>query len=384
MRLQVIPVAVLAATLAATMSGCTGDKPADNPQAMAPAPVDTHTSQNSLSWSGVYEGILSCADCPGTLTRLTLLQDGAFELVSRPLVRGAPAVDSKGQFTWQPDGNSIALDSAGGAQRFAVGEGRVILLNSDGSRPEASGAALSQLAPVQPGARTGLAEVLEDHRWTLASATGAGNQRIDVLFPSAERPFVFGFAGGRLNVDGGCNGLRGGYQVSGEGQLSVGRLAATMMACEAPLMAADAAMSKLLAAPLELVLVQGQEPTLAMLAGSGEVLLLTGQKTPEARYGPASTIFLEIGPQRLPCGDPASADGLCLQAREISFDEQGLRVGTPGEFQSFAAPIEGYTHIAGTRNVLRVKRFQAGGAEGSAAAAVYVLDLMVESQVVAQ
>jgi heat shock protein HslJ len=380
MRRQVFPVAILATAL----TGCAGDNPADTSQAMAPAPVDTHTSQNSLDWSGAYEGILACPDCPGTQTRLTLRRDGGFELLSRPLVRGAAAVNSTGQFTWQPDGNSIALDATAGAQRFAVGEGRLILLNSDGSRPEAAGAALTQLAPVQPGARTGLAEVLEDHRWTLTSATGGGNQRIDALFPSAGRPFVFGFAGGRLNVDGGCNGLRGGYQVSGEGQLSVGRLAATMMACEAPLMAADAALSKLLAAPLELVIVQGQEPVLAMLAGSGEVLLLAGQKTPEARYGPPSTVFLEIGPRRLPCDDPASADGLCLQAREISFDQQGLRVGTPGEFQPFVAPIEGYTHVAGTRNVIRVKRFQAGGAEGASSAAVYVLDLVVESQVVPQ
>jgi len=373
----------LAALLSVTLAACTGDKPADSSQAQAPALPDAHTSQNSLDWSGVYEGIVACPDCPGTQTRLTLGRDGNFEIVSRPLVRGAVTANATGKFTWQSDGNSIALDSAAGAQRFAVGEGRVILLNSDGSRPDGAGAALTKLPPVQPDKRTGLAEVLEDHRWTLTSATGKGNQRIDSLFPSAERPFVFGFAETRLTVEGGCNGLRGGYQVSADGQLSVGRLAATMMACEAPLMAADAALTDLLAAPLELVLVQGQEPTLAMLAVSGEVLLLTGQRTLEARYGPASTVFLEIGPQRLPCDNPASADGLCLQVREIRFDEQGLRVGTPGEFQSFAGSIEGFTHVTGTRNVLRLKRFQPGGAQGDPSAAVYVLDLMVESETVA-
>ena len=380
MRLRFSPVVLLAATLAA----CTGDKPADSSQAQVPAPADMHTSQNSLDWGGVYEGILACADCPGTHTRLTLGPDGRFELMSRPLVRGATPTNPSGQFTWQPDGNSIALDEAAGARRFAVGEGRLILLNSDGSRPDAAGAALTKLAPVQPQTRTALAEVLEDHRWTLTSASGAGNQRIDALFPSAERPFVFGFEGARLNVAGGCNSLRGSYELSGEGQLSVGRLAATMMACEAPLMAADAALSKLLAAPLELVLVQGPEPTLAMLAASGEVLLLTGQQTLEASYGPGSTVFLEIGPQRLPCDNGASPDGLFLQAREIKFDDQGLRVGTPGEFQPFVGLIEGYTHTAGTRNVLRVKRFQSGGAQGEAAAAVYVLDLVVESATVEQ
>jgi heat shock protein HslJ/uncharacterized lipoprotein NlpE involved in copper resistance len=381
MRLRLFPVAVLVALLGA----CTGDQPATNaPTPAATSAPDMHNSQNSLDWSGVYEGILACPDCPGVHTRLTLGTDGSFELFSRPLVRSAVAANSRGQFTWQPDGNTIALDPAAGGQRFAVGEGRVILLNSDGSRPDAVGASLMQLAPVQPGARNGLPEVLEDHRWTLVSATGTGNQRVDSLFPDAERPFVFGFAEARLNVDGGCNGLRGGYQLGADGQLSVGRLAATMMACEPPLMAADTTLAALLAAPLEVVLVQGPEPNLALLAESGEVLLLAGAMTPEARYGPASRVFLEIGPQRLPCDNPASPDGLCLQVREIAFDEQGLRSGTPGEFQPFSALIEGFTHVPGTRNVLRVNRFQPGGTGGDPAAAVYVLDLVVESATVAQ
>ena len=380
MRLPLSSLTLLAAVLAGLLTGCAGDKPAAGSQAQAPAPPDMHTSQNSLDWAGVYEGILACPDCPDTHTRLTLGADGSFELVSRPLARGAAPTSSTGQFTWAADGNSIALADAVGSLRFAVGEGRLVPLASEDARPDWGGAALTLLAPTQPEARTGLAEVLEDHRWTLISATGPGSQRIDSLFPSADRPFVLGFADARLNVEGGCNRLGGGYQLSAEGVLSAGQLAATMMACEAPLMAADTALAGLMAAPLELVLVQGPEPTLAMLAGAGEVLLLTGRMTPEARYGAGSRVFLEIAPQRQPCENAPDGDGLCLQAREIGFDEQGLRVGTPGEFQAFPALIEGYTHVAGTRNILRVKRFQPAAAKGDPAAAVYVLDLVVESE----
>ena len=42
-------------------------------------------------------------------------------------------------------------------------------------------------------------------------------------------------------------------------------------------------------------------------------------------------------------------------------------MGTPGEFQAFSRTIEGYTHQAGTRNVLRVKRFQPAGLEATRA-----------------
>jgi len=377
MRLRIPGLFVVIALLAA----CSGEKPQPPPDAGV---VDMHNSQNSLDWSGVYEGVVACQGCPATQMRLTLGQDGRFELSRRALVRGATPATATGQFTWQPEGNSIVLDASGGGQGFAVGEGRVIVLNSDGSRPDAAGASLVRLATAQADARRGLAEMLEDHRWTLSSATGADNQPMGNLFPSADRPFVFNFAGSRLMIEGGCNGLRGGYQLGADGLLTLRPLASTQMACDPPLMAADQALSGLLAAPVEPVLVPGPEPTLAMLAASGETLLLTGQLTPEARFGPATTVFFEVGPQRLACDHSPSGDGLCLQVREIAFDEKGLRVGTPGEFQAFSGTIEGYAHQAGTRNVLRVKRFQPDDAQGDPNAAVFVLDLMVESATVTE
>jgi hypothetical protein len=184
-------------------------------------------------------------------------------------------------------------------------------------------------------------------------------------------------------VEGGCNGLRGGYQLGADGMLTTGPLISTQMACAPPLMAADKALSGVLAGPLELVMVPGPEPTLAMLAASGEALLLTGRLTPEAKYGPATTIFLEVGPQRLPCDNSPAGDGLCMQVREIVFNEKGLRDGTPGDFAPFPGTIEGYTHEAGTRNVLRVKRFQPGGDQADPAAGIFVLDLTVESETMA-
>ena len=60
-----------------------------------------------------------------------------------------------------------------------------------------------------------------------------------------------------------------------------------------------------------------------------------------------------------------------------------LVVGTPGEWQPFYDPIEGYTHQPGVRNVLRLKRFERGASAGGSPF-VFVLDLVVESEVVAR
>ena len=40
----------------------------------------THTAKNSLSWGGVYQGVLPCADCEGIKTTLVLNYDGTFSL----------------------------------------------------------------------------------------------------------------------------------------------------------------------------------------------------------------------------------------------------------------------------------------------------------------
>jgi uncharacterized lipoprotein NlpE involved in copper resistance len=105
------------------------------PEPLPALAVDIHTSRNSLDWPGVYEGLLVCADCAGIHTQLTLDGDGSFTLVTRRLVRDAVPSFEHGQFDWEPDGNTIVLDIEGGERRFAVGEGRLLLLEAGQTQP---------------------------------------------------------------------------------------------------------------------------------------------------------------------------------------------------------------------------------------------------------
>lgn len=376
---------VLLILIAALVAGCDSKHATDSPPALSPdrAPVvDMHTSRTSLNWPGAYEGLLACADCAGIHTQLTLNADATYELVTRPLVRGTLSTKRSGQFEWQPDGNTVVLDSTGDGQRFAVGEGRLTMLDAGQSPPVPArpGTVLMQWSPHWRSTRQDLVQMIEDHRWMLLNATDATNRRIDALFPDAQQAFAFSFAESRLHVQGGCNGLRGGFQVGEGDTLSVTGAISTMMACDAPLMEADAAVSKLLAEPLDMVLVRGTQPTLVLVTSAGDALLLTGELTPEARYGAPATVFLEIDAQTVECAGSSRDDGMCLQVRDLTFDDQGLRVGTPGEWRAFTGNIEGYQHEPGISNVLRVKRFQA--ADGADAdSQIFVLDLVVESRV---
>lgn len=120
--------AALALALAAALSACM-------PRAEAPPADPAHTSRNALDWAGVYEGVTPCADCPGIRMRLTLRQDGRYELSTQYLERPAAAQTARGQFSWNAAGNTITLDGEGRGQQFRVGEGRLLQMNHDGSAP---------------------------------------------------------------------------------------------------------------------------------------------------------------------------------------------------------------------------------------------------------
>jgi len=78
-------------------------------------------------------------------------------------------------------------------------------------------------------------------------------------------------------------------------------------------------------------------------------------------------------------GDRADSHGGGTVAAE---SQQGLRVGTPGEWMPLYQDIEGYTHEPGVRNVLRLKRFTIKNPPVDAPATAYVLDTVIESEVV--
>lgn len=345
------------------------------------SPDPAHTSRNALDWSGAYEGLLPCADCPGIQTRLTLRKDETFELSSLALQRDkAPRVAS-GRFTWQASGNAITLDAQGGGQQVLVGEGRVALLEP-GAAPSWAQAQQRVLQRAAAPAAADMRRTLESHHWTLTAATDARGQPISGLPPGAGRAIVFSFADGRLAFEGGCNRSFGGYSIEPDGRLKVGRMASTMMACEPAAMKIDATLSDLLAEPVKIELTPGAAPVLRLVTPGQATLAFNGQMTPEARYGAPTRVFLEVAPKTVACTNPLDGKTTCLQAREIQFDAQGLKVGTPGAWQPFYDAIEGYQHQQGVRNVLRLKRFDRGTSATGGARYLYVLDLVVESEVV--
>lgn len=224
--------------------------------------------------------------------------------------------------------------------------------------------------------------VLGQYHWKLTEATDKSGHRIDALFARADKPLQLDFSEGRLSVSNACNRLGGSYQVE-NGTLKVGPMVHTMMACPDPaVMALDGAIDKRLHDGPALTLhTDGDAPRLTLVTGDGDSLQFNGQPTAETRYGgKGETEFLEVAAETVSCNHPLMPNKQCLKVRERHYDAQGLKAGTPGEWQPLNGEIEGYTHQPGVRNVLRVKRYTIKNPPADASSVAYVLDMVVESE----
>lgn len=221
---------------------------------------------------------------------------------------------------------------------------------------------------------------LSGYHWRLVEATRADGTRIDALFPRADRPLQLDFADGRVGVSNACNRIGGSYAIEGD-LFTTGDLVQTLMGCtDDALMQSDAAIGDRLRAGGRLRFDDGG--ALVLTTADGDTLRFDAIPTAATRHGgPGQRVFLEVAAQRVPCPHAMIPDYECLHVREISYDENGLRQSA-GDWQFLYQDIEGYTHEPGVRNVLRLNRFDVANPPADASSIAYVLDMVVESEVV--
>ncbi|MCL7715772.1 META and DUF4377 domain-containing protein [Stenotrophomonas mori] len=260
----------------------------------------------------------------------------------------------------------------------------IALMAACTNTPSASsnGAAPAAEAEAAPAATIDGKQLGANH-WLLEAATDSAGKRIDALFVRADKPITLDFGDGRLSVDNACNRMSGGYSLSG-GEMTISRMASTMMACTDPaVMALDKAVGSRLEGTLKVQQLDGA--TLRLATASGDVLTFAGEPTAETRYGgPGETVFLEVDAQTKPCSHPLIRDMQCLQVREVHYDDKGLEQGERGAYGNFYDTIQGYDHEPGVRNVLRVKRYTVKNPPADASSRAYVLDMVVGSESVGQ
>lgn len=113
--------------------------------------------------------------------------------------------------------------------------------------------------------------------WQLESAVDDSGRPVAALQPGLKAPLVVHFAAATVSMAGGCNTQFGGYAVR-QDKISFQRLAATMMACDAPRMRLDAALAERLKQPLMAEITgPSQAPEMEWTLSDGDVLRFVGR-----------------------------------------------------------------------------------------------------------
>lgn len=223
---------------------------------------------------------------------------------------------------------------------------------------------------------------LTRYYWQLQDAKNGKGELITALFVQPDKPVQLEFDNGNFSVSNICNNMGGSYSLY-ENQLTFGAMASTKKMCAESAVAAldDEVGSRLRGSNLYSIL-SAEQPVLTLTAANGDVLRFIGIPTPATRYGSeGEIIFIEVAPQTVPCSQSAAATGQCLQVRQVYYDDNGLKTGTPSPWQDFSREIEGYRFQPGIRNILRVKRYRIAEPAANAADTAYVLDMVVESEI---
>lgn len=131
MKRQILALAVLTLTFASCKKKVKTETETPVVAVDSTTAPDMHTSENALDWSGTYEGVIPCADCPGIETKLTLKEDKTYELSVLYQDREKKPTVSKGSFTFDTTGNIITLDKAGNNTSYKVKEGCLVMLDTD-------------------------------------------------------------------------------------------------------------------------------------------------------------------------------------------------------------------------------------------------------------
>jgi len=183
-------------------------------------------SQNSLDWSGIYQGTLPCADCQGIQMQIKLNPDFTYEVASKYVGKSDKIFQSNGSFKWDESGSKIILDeTVSGAEtnQYLVGENVLIKLDIKGNKVQGGFKKMYNLTKVKYD------NVITEKYWKLIELNGKKISKDENQ--SREIYFILKKEDKRVVGNGGCNTFNGRYELAEGNRLRFSKMASTMMAC---------------------------------------------------------------------------------------------------------------------------------------------------------
>ncbi|PNP98051.1 META domain-containing protein [Moraxella sp. RCAD0137] len=228
---------------------------------------------------------------------------------------------------------------------------------------------------------------LKNYNWQLVSAEvqGAPIHSYEWVIKHQEGKLEFFNQNIYFNV--GCNQNLQNYQFT-DGILTLSdSRTSTMMACpiadgsSPSLHQVESKLANDLDGAKFFIETNAQEHTAILKQVKGaEVLTWQGQMKYDVRFGEPVRLFWEIDPETINCIDEAGRDQQCLKVRHVSYDEQGIKLGS-GAWRTFYGKIHGYEHQPNRRQIIRLHAYNNPDGDENP---YYVYDMAIETHVTDQ
>ncbi|PRZ00125.1 copper resistance protein NlpE N-terminal domain-containing protein [Marinilabilia salmonicolor] len=210
-----------ASIVALTYTGCShktsGKITSDNP-----------STDKIQGISGVYEGLLPCADCPGIETTLTINPDNSFEISQVYIDRDSVPFISSGKITKGDKDNIWVFKNRYNETFYQFEDSALIMLNKDQERIQGLLEEHYILKKKEDYLKNDLMVTLTGKKWILTKIEGLDSlPEMEARYPhiifDAEEQRIHGFAG--------CNSFFGQYQIQPDHKISFENIASTKMYC---------------------------------------------------------------------------------------------------------------------------------------------------------
>lgn len=250
--------------------------------------------------------------------------------------------------------------------------------------------------------------VLPRHHWHLIAAMDANRQRIDALFAWEGHPVQLEFRETQLVVSNTCNTMEIPYRIYQWDRIMLGPIHSGTQHCTVEKMnQLDEEVRRRLNGTLKLsfsstriIALVGRKtekcdgpcgkimglntlPDIRLLIltfSSGDRLIFGGYPTQSPQYY-GETVFLEVAADTYP--DRYHPKRQCLRVREVDYDKNSIKTKGLGVFEeALCRPVNGYVHTPGVRNILQVKRYASSTLPADPLLKTYLLEAVVESEVV--
>jgi heat shock protein HslJ len=184
--------------------------------------------QNSLDWSGVYAGVVPCADCDGIAVELTLNSNFTYIMKRTYEGKSSQPFTNSGSFTWNKIGTQVTLNSVneGGAfEHYLVQENKLILLDING---ELVSSPLNNYTLTKTAKTAAGNSDLTNRRWKLVELMGK-----PVVYSEGQtnEAFISFKTDGKVSGNLGCNTFSGTYTLQDGNRIRFSETVSTLKMC---------------------------------------------------------------------------------------------------------------------------------------------------------